>query len=436
MKRIVILGAAESGAGAAVLAKKQGFDVFVSDMSVIKNKYKELLDSHDIAWEEGKHSEDLILNGYSTQTLFFSAQDIRESEKDGPYTIKNIRITDRQTGDLIDACAVTGAKTVDLSATDFKSNLTVEEGAIRVTPVSAGSGVYFGLKLAVPVDAPSAGYVTLSAYVDDNEGHSVGRFENEFEVQSGYNKLELVMDGAKFREAGLNGPYTIKSIEVKHSASPENPYIAECTLETDNYKYTQFIGQGESLWQIGFNESQSAVDEVSNVVVRVVGGCGDSASSVKMYLSYQTAAAADLDLARGAVDGVAPKGGLKFPLTLRHWRHGDRFHHGAGGSAAEPIAHVLGDGHHVVAAQNIIGGHAEILRKAHYNEAGQGDSARLILADGGLLYAEYLPKLILCDPPCATQLLQTVHHLHPRHFYRYYCILFGNISQAFEIIYF
>lgn len=61
-KRIVILGAGESGAGAAVLAKKQGFDVFVSDMSAIKDKYKELLNSHDIAWEEGKHTEELILN--------------------------------------------------------------------------------------------------------------------------------------------------------------------------------------------------------------------------------------------------------------------------------------------------------------------------------------------------------------------------------------
>ena len=53
MKRIVILGAGESGAGAAVLAKVKGFETFVSDMSAIKDKYKELLDSHQIAWEEG-----------------------------------------------------------------------------------------------------------------------------------------------------------------------------------------------------------------------------------------------------------------------------------------------------------------------------------------------------------------------------------------------
>ena len=62
MKRIVILGAGESGAGAAVLAKKEGFDVFVSDMSKIHDKYKKLMNDHDIAWEEGHHSEEKILN--------------------------------------------------------------------------------------------------------------------------------------------------------------------------------------------------------------------------------------------------------------------------------------------------------------------------------------------------------------------------------------
>lgn len=62
MKRIVVLGAGESGAGAAVLAKEKGFDVFVSDTSKIKDKYKQLLDQHHIEWEEGHHTEELILN--------------------------------------------------------------------------------------------------------------------------------------------------------------------------------------------------------------------------------------------------------------------------------------------------------------------------------------------------------------------------------------
>lgn len=62
MKRIVVLGAGESGTGAAVLAQKKGFDVFVSDTSSIKDKYKQMLNERGICWEEGKHTEELILN--------------------------------------------------------------------------------------------------------------------------------------------------------------------------------------------------------------------------------------------------------------------------------------------------------------------------------------------------------------------------------------
>ena len=62
MKRIVVLGAAESGVGAAALAKVKGFDVFVSDMGTIKDHYKETLQQYGVTWEEGRHTEELILN--------------------------------------------------------------------------------------------------------------------------------------------------------------------------------------------------------------------------------------------------------------------------------------------------------------------------------------------------------------------------------------
>ena len=62
MSKIVILGAGESGAGAAVLAKEEGFEVFVSDMSKIKDNYKKLMDEHNIEWEEGHHTEEKILD--------------------------------------------------------------------------------------------------------------------------------------------------------------------------------------------------------------------------------------------------------------------------------------------------------------------------------------------------------------------------------------
>lgn len=60
--KIAILGAGESGIGTAILSQKKGYDVFVSDMGTIKDNYKQILEDHKIKWEEGVHSEDLILS--------------------------------------------------------------------------------------------------------------------------------------------------------------------------------------------------------------------------------------------------------------------------------------------------------------------------------------------------------------------------------------
>lgn len=59
--KLVVLGAAESGVGAAILAQKQGYEVFVSDMGNIKPRYKQMLNEHHIAWEEGHHTETEVL---------------------------------------------------------------------------------------------------------------------------------------------------------------------------------------------------------------------------------------------------------------------------------------------------------------------------------------------------------------------------------------
>lgn len=60
--RLVILGGGESGVGTAILGKKKGYDVFLSDFGKIKNNYKEILALHKLAWEEETHTEELILN--------------------------------------------------------------------------------------------------------------------------------------------------------------------------------------------------------------------------------------------------------------------------------------------------------------------------------------------------------------------------------------
>jgi len=61
-KRVVILGGGESGVGAAILAQKQGYEVFLSDLGKIKEKYKGILTNYKIDFEEEKHSEEQISN--------------------------------------------------------------------------------------------------------------------------------------------------------------------------------------------------------------------------------------------------------------------------------------------------------------------------------------------------------------------------------------
>ncbi len=61
MEKLVVLGAGESGTGAAILGKAKGYEVFVSDMGTIKEPYRAMLDQNGIAWEDGKHTEERVL---------------------------------------------------------------------------------------------------------------------------------------------------------------------------------------------------------------------------------------------------------------------------------------------------------------------------------------------------------------------------------------
>ena len=118
MKRIVILGAGESGAGAAVLAKKQGFDVFVSDMSAIKDKYKKMLDSHGISWEEGRHTEAEILNAdeiIKSPGIPCDAPMVRKCAEKGIRIISEIEFAGRYTGSKMICITGSNGKTTTTS---------------------------------------------------------------------------------------------------------------------------------------------------------------------------------------------------------------------------------------------------------------------------------------------------------------------------------
>ena len=98
MSRIVVLGGAESGAGAAVLAKVKGFDVFLSDNGSIKQEYKDILEHWDIAYEEGGHTEALILNAdevVKSPGIPYSVPIVKKLEAQGTHVISEIEFAAR-----------------------------------------------------------------------------------------------------------------------------------------------------------------------------------------------------------------------------------------------------------------------------------------------------------------------------------------------------
>ena len=118
MSKIVILGAGESGAGAAVLAKKEGFDVFVSDMSKINDKYKKILDDHNIEWEEGHHTEEKILNAseiIKSPGIPKEAPMIKKVMEKGIHIISEIEFASRYTNSKMVCITGSNGKTTTTS---------------------------------------------------------------------------------------------------------------------------------------------------------------------------------------------------------------------------------------------------------------------------------------------------------------------------------
>ena len=164
MKRIVILGAGESGAGAAVLAKKEGFDVFVSDMSKINDKYKKMLDDHNIEWEEGHHTEEKILNAseiIKSPGIPKEAPMIKKVMEKGIHIISEIEFASRYTNSKMVCITGSNGKT---TTTSLIYHIFKEAG------YDAGLAGNIGKSLALQVAEDSHEYyiIELSSFQLDN----------------------------------------------------------------------------------------------------------------------------------------------------------------------------------------------------------------------------------------------------------------------------
>lgn len=164
MKRLVVLGAGESGAGAAVLAKVKGFEVFVSDMSKIKDKYKELLNKYQIPWEEGQHTENLILNAdevVKSPGIPNNAPMIEKLKAQGTSIISEIEFAGRYTN----------AKMICITGSNGKTTTTsLIYHIFKAAGYNVGLAGNIGQSLALQVAEKNYDYyiIELSSFQLDN----------------------------------------------------------------------------------------------------------------------------------------------------------------------------------------------------------------------------------------------------------------------------
>ncbi|MEA4810914.1 UDP-N-acetylmuramoyl-L-alanine--D-glutamate ligase [Macellibacteroides fermentans] len=163
-KKMVILGAGESGTGAAVLAKAKGYDVFVSDLSVIKPVYKEMMDALGIAWEEGQHTESIVLAAdeiVKSPGIPDKAAIIKKLKEKGTSIISEIEFAGRYTN----------SKMICITGSNGKTTTTMlTYHILKQAGLDVGLAGNVGNSLALQVaEQPHAYYVLeLSSFQLDN----------------------------------------------------------------------------------------------------------------------------------------------------------------------------------------------------------------------------------------------------------------------------
>lgn len=120
MKRLVILGGGESGIGAAILGKKQNFDVFLSDKGIIKKEYKDILLDKKILFEEQQHTDEKILNAdwiIKSPGIPKKAPIIKKIQEKGITISSEIEFASRYTSSILIAITGSNGKTTTTSLT-------------------------------------------------------------------------------------------------------------------------------------------------------------------------------------------------------------------------------------------------------------------------------------------------------------------------------
>lgn len=240
MERVVILGAGESGVGSAILAKKKGFEVFVSDKGTVKDNYRDLLKQHNIPFEEGMHTEDLILNAAEV----IKSPGIRE---DNPLVLKIRERGIKIISEIEFAGRYTDAKKICITGSNGKTTTTnliyhmMKKAGLNVAmtgnvgnsfamAVAEGGYDYYVIELSsFQLDGMYDFRADIAILMNITPDH-LDRYDHEMQnyVDSKFRVIQNQTESDYFIWCA-DDPVTIDEIKKKHIVACSLPFSAEKT---------------------------------------------------------------------------------------------------------------------------------------------------------------------------------------------------------------
>ena len=240
MERVVILGAGESGVGSAILAKKKGFEVFVSDKGTVKDNYRGLLKQHNIPFEEGMHTEDLILNAAEV----IKSPGIRE---DNPLVLKIRERGIKIISEIEFAGRYTDAKKICITGSNGKTTTTnliyhmMKKAGLNVAmtgnvgnsfamAVAEGGYDYYVIELSsFQLDGMYDFRADIAILMNITPDH-LDRYDHEMQnyVDSKFRVIQNQTESDYFIWCA-DDPVTIDEVKKKHIVACSLPFSAEKT---------------------------------------------------------------------------------------------------------------------------------------------------------------------------------------------------------------
>lgn len=272
-KRLVILGGGESGVGAAILAKKKGFEVFVSDKGEIKDRYKSVLKNIDVEWEDGKHTESKILNAtevVKSPGIPDTIPLILKIKEKGIQVISEIEFAGRYTNAKIIGITGSNGKTTTtlltfhmLKKAGLNVGLAGNVGESLAKQVAEDDKGFYVLELSsFQLDGMFDFKVDIAMILNITPDH-LDRYENKFENyaaskfrilqnQTKYNEVIYCYDDEVVRKEieegnykGIKHPFSIKTVTSNGGYINKEKLIINTNNKLFKMKITELALQGK-----------------------------------------------------------------------------------------------------------------------------------------------------------------------------------------------